>query len=65
MSTTTLAAIRSNIPTIDMFSREFHKVHVWLFEVELYFAVCQVDLNWADAKYCAQLIASLLQDNAL
>ena len=65
MATTTLATVRPNVPTPDTFSREPHKAGKWLFGVEFYFAVCQLDSNWANAEYCVQLAASLLQSNAL
>ena len=40
-------------------------VREWLCGVELYFAVCHLDPASADAKYCCQLLASLLRGNAL
>ena len=65
MASTSQETVRPNVPTPDTFSREPYEVHKWLFGVELYFTVFWLDLNGADAEYCAQLAASLLQSNAL
>ena len=65
MAITTPATVRLNVPTPDTFSRDPHKVFKWLFGVELYFAVCWLDSNGADANYCAQLTALLLRGNRL
>ena len=65
MAQVNTVTVKPNVPAPDTFSGQPHLVREWLFGVELYFAACRLDAAGADAKYCAQLTASLLRGNAL